>query len=180
MKLNEIKEAGFYTTDLKDRKVIYEVLENTDEVWLKEEPDETLLIDEWTYVYDDNNDRKVYECMGGNLTPVKFAEPIKVIKITDTKYSTPYGNSGAFMHEEKPTYKERLKKTQELELEVRRENTKLKELLKECRRQFEEVALYSYDVADDDQEDWFKISTEQAGIANKMITKINQALGENK
>lgn len=60
------------------------------------------------------------------------------------------------------------------------ENTKLKELLKECRRQFEEVALYRYDVADDDQEDWFKISTEQAGIANKMITKISQALGEDK
>lgn len=29
---------------------------------------------------------------------------------------------------------ERLKKTQELELELRKENTKLKELLKECRR----------------------------------------------
>lgn len=109
MKLNEIKEVGFYTTDLKNREVIYEVLENTDEVWLKEEPDEKLLIDEWTYVYDDNNDRKVYECMGGNLISVKFAEPIKVIKITDVKYSTPYGNSGTLMHEEKPTYKEILK-----------------------------------------------------------------------
>lgn len=64
--------------------------------------------------------------------------------------------------------------------ELQKENTKLKELLKDCRRQFEEVALYRYDVADDDQEDWFKISTEQAGIANKMITKIDQALGEDK
>lgn len=109
MKLNEIKEVGFYTTDLKNKEVIYEVLENTDEVWLKEEPDETLLIDEWTYTGIDAHDRKVYKCLGGNLISVKFAEPIKVIKITDTKYSTPYGNSGAFMHEEKPTYKELLK-----------------------------------------------------------------------
>lgn len=109
MKLNEIKEVGFYTTDLKNREVIYEVLENTDAVWLKEEPDETLLIDEWTYIYDDNDDRKVYKCIGGNLTSVKFAEPVNVIKITDVKYSVPYGNSGTLMHEEKPTYKELLK-----------------------------------------------------------------------
>lgn len=58
------------------------------------------------------------------------------------------------------------------------ETTKLKGLLKECKRQFEEVELYRYDVADTDQEDWFKISTEQAGIANKMIAKINQLVGE--
>lgn len=109
MKLNEIKEVGFYTTDLKNREVIYEVLENTDDVWLKEEPDEMLLIDEWTYIYDDNDDRKVYECIGGNLTSVKFAEPVNVIKITDVKYSAPYGNFGTLMREEKPTYKELLK-----------------------------------------------------------------------
>ena len=56
------------------------------------------------------------------------------------------------------------------------ENTKLKELLKECRRQFEEVELCRYDVADTDQEDWLKISTEQASIANKMIAKIDEVL----
>lgn len=54
------------------------------------------------------------------------------------------------------------------------ENAQLKELLKECKRQFEEVELCRYDVADTDQEDWFKISTEQAGIANKMIAKIDE------
>lgn len=109
IKLNEVTETGYYTTNLKNKKIIYEVIENTDEVWLHDEPNEKLLIDTWTYVYDDNDDRKVYECMGGNLISVKFAEPIRVIKITDTKYSTPYGNSGAFMHEEKTTYKELLK-----------------------------------------------------------------------
>ena len=56
------------------------------------------------------------------------------------------------------------------------ENKQLKELLKECRRQFEEVELCRYDVADTDQEDWLKISTEQASIANKMITKIDEVL----
>lgn len=56
------------------------------------------------------------------------------------------------------------------------ENKQLKKLLKECRRQFEEVELYRYDVADIDQENWLKISTEQANIANKMITKIDEVL----
>lgn len=109
MKLNEVKEVGFYTTNLKKRDVIYEVIENTDENWLRDEPDETLLIDTWTYIYDDNDDRKVYECFGGNLVSVKFAEPIRVFKIKDTKYSTPYGNSGTLMREDKPSYKELLK-----------------------------------------------------------------------
>ena len=56
---------------------------------------------------------------------------------------------------------ERLKKTQELELEVRRENTKLKELLKECRRP---VCWYV---------DIFKNKAE-------LLAKIIQALGEDK
>ena len=70
------------------------------------------------------------------------------------------------------------------------ENKQLKELLKECKRQFEEVELCRYDVADTDQKDWFKISTEQASkdwfkisteqasIANEIIIKINQVLGD--
>ena len=61
-------------------------------------------------------------------------------------------------------------------LNVIDENQQLKELLKECRRQFEEVELCRYDVADTDQEDWLKISTEQASIANKMIAKIDEVL----
>ena len=38
---------------------------------------------------------------------------------------------------------ERLKKTQELELELRKENAKLKELLKECRKEIDEDMNYS-------------------------------------
>ena len=109
MKLNKVKEVGFYTTDLKNRKIIYEVLENTDKCWLKEEPDETLLIDEWTYQGIDAHDRKVYECIGGNMVSVKYAENIDVVKITDTNYTTPSGNSGTIIREDKPTYKELLR-----------------------------------------------------------------------
>lgn len=65
-------------------------------------------------------------------------------------------------------------------LQVIEENQQLKELLKECKRQLEEVELCRYDVADVDQEDWFIISTEQAGIAKKMNTKIDNVIGENK
>lgn len=56
--------------------------------------------------------------------------------------------------------RERLKKTQELELEVRRENTKLKELLKECK--YELRGCYT-DIGWEDQ---------------SLIDKIEQALGE--
>ena len=65
-------------------------------------------------------------------------------------------------------------------LDVAKENQQLKELLKECIRQLEEVELCRYDVADVDQEDWFRISTEQAGIAKKIKTKIDNAIGEKK
>lgn len=57
-----------------------------------------------------------------------------------------------------------------------RNESKLKELLKECGRQLQEVELYRYDVDDIDQEDWFGISTKQAEIANKMKTKIDEVM----
>lgn len=79
----------------------------------------------------------------------------------------------------KAEYEKECKRADELEDSYWKEvekNKKLKELLKECRRQFEEVELCRYDVADIDQEDWFKISTEQADIANKMIAKIDEVL----
>ena len=54
MKLNEITETGYYTCELDaERETIFEVIKNTDEVWLKEAPEQTLLIDEWTYEYTD-------------------------------------------------------------------------------------------------------------------------------
>ena len=58
---------------------------------------------------------------------------------------------------------ERLKKTQELELEVRKENAQLKELLKECR-----LAIFDYPPYD--------LASDKIRLQNK----INQALGEDK
>lgn len=85
MKLNEINEIGFYK-ELYDKKpdYIFEVIENTDEEWLKDEPEQNLLIDEWLFDYVDNDDRFHYGC-AGNLVAVENADDIEVVKITDKK-----------------------------------------------------------------------------------------------
>lgn len=116
MKINEIKEVGFYreVNDI-DRKIIYEVIENTDEDWLKEDPEATLLIDTWLYDYKDENDRVRYS-VDSNLFSVYLDESdIDVVKIEDTKYKV-FGVIGQFLIEDKPTYKEQLqRKEQECE-----------------------------------------------------------------
>lgn len=103
MKLNEVTETGYYTCELDtERETIFEVIKNTDEVWLKETPEQTLLIDEWTYEYTDEDGRKHYEIYGGNLVSVVNAEPFDVVKITDTKYIIS-GKMGTHLMEDKPT-----------------------------------------------------------------------------
>lgn len=114
--LKDIKETGFYCgVNDKGRDVIFEIIKNTDEEWLKENPDATLLIDEWIYDYTDNDDRRIYGT-SGNLVALCFEKSTcEVIKITDTAYKI-YGNSGQYLIEDKPTYKEQLaRKTQECE-----------------------------------------------------------------
>lgn len=71
-------------------------------------------------------------------------------------------NDCAYCKENKQL-RERLEKTQELELEVRRESTKLKELLKECRSLLSFLQINDYD---------------NNGLL--VIGRINQALGEDK
>ena len=126
MKLREIKEVGFYReiNDL-DRKTIYEVIENADEDWLKEDPEATLLIDTWLYEYKDENDRDKYSIDGNLLTLYLDESNIDVVKIEDTKYKV-LGEMGQFLIEDKPTYKE-LFKHKEKECE------RLKWYLKEIR-----------------------------------------------
>ena len=134
MKLNEITETGFYTSELDtERETIFEVIKNTDEVWLKEAPEQTLLIDEWTYEYTDEDGRKHYEIYSGNLVSVVNAEPFDVVKITDTKYIIS-GKFGTHLMEDKPTRLEiaeqqlnQLKKTNE---ELQKENDDLKDKVK--------------------------------------------------
>lgn len=46
--LKEVTETGFYCyIDDTERSYIYEVTNNTDKEWLKEDPEAKLLIEEW-------------------------------------------------------------------------------------------------------------------------------------
>ena len=136
MKLNEITETGYYTCELDiERETIFEVIKNTDEVWLKEAPEQTLLIDEWTYEYTDEDGRKHYEIYGGNLVSVVNAEPFDVVKITDTKYTMDVSDptiaskcNGTSMMEDKPT-----------RLEIAEQQLRAKE--QECEKLKKEVSL---------------------------------------
>lgn len=136
MKLNEITETGYYTCELDtERETIFEVIKNTDENWLKEAPEQTLLIDEWTYEYTDEDGRKHYEIYSGNLVSVVNAEPFDVVKITDTKYTMDVSDStivskcnGTSMMEDKPT-----------RLEIAEHQLKHKE--QECEKLKKEVSL---------------------------------------
>ena len=114
--IKEITECGFYCSeDDTERLYIYEVIKNTDEEWLKENPEATLLIDEWIYDYTDYDDRKVYATSGNLIAVCNDSSNCKVHKIEDTKYEI-YGNCGQFLVEDKPTYKEQLaRKEQECE-----------------------------------------------------------------
>lgn len=70
MKIKDIEEVGYYCqVDDIERLVIYEIIENTDQEWLEEDCQATLLIDTWIYDYKDENDRSIY-CADGNLLSV--------------------------------------------------------------------------------------------------------------
>lgn len=128
MKLNEITETGFYcVVDDTERSYVFEILNNTDKNWLKKNPKATLLIDEWIYDYTDYDDRKVYGT-GGNLVAICFAiSNAQVYKIEDMKYKI-YGNSGQYLIEDKPTYKELFQAEQEKVKELEEENKHYKQL----------------------------------------------------
>lgn len=112
-KLRDITECGFYCQiGDKDRYYIYEIIKNTDKQWLQDVPEAKFLIDEWIYDYTDYDDRKIYGT-SGNLTVTCFDETnIFVYKIKDIKYKI-YGNCGQYLIEDKPTYKEQLKRKEQ-------------------------------------------------------------------
>lgn len=63
MKIKDITEPGFYLTYNPD--IMYEVFENTDEVWLAEEPEAKLIVDEWNRKIDSFGiDTEWYESTG--------------------------------------------------------------------------------------------------------------------
>lgn len=160
--IKEITECGFYCSkDDVERLYIYEVIKNTDEEWLKENPEATLLIDEWIYDYTDYDDRKVYNT-GGNLTVVcNDSAKCKVYKIEDTKYKI-CGNYGQFLIEDKPTYKEQLKRKEQ-------ECEELKKYLNQIR----DEELSHLDIEWDE----YETSVRQEDYSN-IITLVERALGE--
>lgn len=107
MKIKDIKEIGFYKSDAYGNDYVFEVIENTDEKWLEECPDATLLLDVWEYDYTDENDRIHYQTSGGIYRLDTDYANIEVEKTTQ-KYIMPETsiNLGCFLVEDKPTYKE--------------------------------------------------------------------------
>ena len=105
MKLNEVKEIGFYRA-IKDERpnYIFEIIKNTDEEWLKDDPKAVFLVDEWGYEYTDDDDRRHYETFG-NLIQVQYADEIEVEKMTENFVIS--GKAGNHLTEDKPTYKEK-------------------------------------------------------------------------
>ena len=111
--IKEITECGFYCSKIDvEHLYIYEVIKNKDEEWLKENPEATLLINEWIYDHTDSDDRKVYTTNGNLIAVCNDSSNCKVYKIEDTKYKI-YGNCGQFLIEDKPTYKEQLKRKEQ-------------------------------------------------------------------
>lgn len=172
--INEINETGFYcAVDDTERLYIYEVINNTDEGWLKENPDATLLIDEWIYDYTDNDDRKIYST-SGNLVALCFEKSTcEVIKITDTAYKI-YGGFGQYLIEDKPTYKEQLiRKTQECE-ELKRKV----ELMMDCsdckvdeyKKALEEIEEFAYCIKN------FNFGFDELGIGQDIIAYADDIL----
>ena len=173
MKLNEITETGYYTCELDtERETIFEVIENTDEVWLKEAPEQTLLIDEWTYEYTDEDGRKHYEIYGGNLVSVVNAEPFDVAKITDTKYTMDVSDptiaskcNGTSMMEDKPT---RLEIAEQQLNKLKGKNEKLEQTLAEIEPVLE---LYANSKIGEEQLDGtYKVIVECLSVPNGAYT----------
>ena len=173
MKLNEITETGYYTCELDtERETIFEVIKNTDEVWLKETPEQTLLIDEWTYEYTDEDGRKHYEIYGGNLVSVVNAEPFDVAKITDTKYTMDVSDptiaskcNGTSMMEDKPT---RLEIAEQQLNKLKEKNEKLEQTLAEIEPILE---LYANSKIGEEQLDGtYKVIVECLSVPNGAYT----------
>lgn len=105
MKIKDITETGFYIMlaykDTED-EIIYEALENTDKEWLKDNPDEKIVIDEWYFDHEENG-KKVYQTSGGIYALGLDLAEIEVEKV-DGRYEI-YGPSGAFLKELPTTLK---------------------------------------------------------------------------
>lgn len=105
MKLVDVTEEGYYKPIEQDRHILYRVSKNTDKVWLKENPNDTLLVDTWIYTSSDPSGLSTYICQG-DIHPIDAEQPIEVEKVKQ-KYQVA-GNKGDVLFEIRPSYKERL------------------------------------------------------------------------
>lgn len=138
-KLNELTEVGFYRKIDDERpNYIYEVIKNTDEEWLKDNPEATLLVDEWGYEYTDDDDRRHYETFG-RLTQVQNADEIEVEKMIENFVMS--GKGGARLTEDKLTYKEKCIKINKLCKEYRHNKPRLLCALDRFVEQIEELSF---------------------------------------
>jgi hypothetical protein len=95
MKIQDIKEIGFYQMS-NNSEIIYEVLQNTDNEWLKETPADDLIIDEWSFDSLEDSGCKVYQTSGAMFSRYYDLAKIEVEKITDKTFEI-FGNMGAFL-----------------------------------------------------------------------------------
>ena len=99
MKIKDIKETGFYimlTYKDTEEEIIYEAIENTDNEWLKDDPDAKIVIDEWYFDHEENG-KKIYQTSGGIYSLGLDLVEIEVEKV-DKQFET-FGTGGCFLKE---------------------------------------------------------------------------------
>lgn len=99
MKVKDITETGFYTISEyvdTENEQIFEVIKNTDEEWVKENPDAKLLVDTWYFDYKDG-ETKIFQADGTLQVLYLDLSNIDVEK-TNRRFEV-FGNMGAFLKE---------------------------------------------------------------------------------
>ena len=99
MKVKDITETGFYVLPQLEGtvdEVIFEVIENSDDDWVKSDPNAKLLVDEWCFDYEENG-KRVYQT-SGNLQVLFLDLADLDVEKTDIKFKI-FGNMGAFLKE---------------------------------------------------------------------------------
>ena len=91
MKVKEITKTGFYRVN---EETIFEVLENTDEKWLKEKPEDKLILDEWCFDYKQTEKTDIYQTSGGLFSLYLDYANIDVELMKGYRFKI-FGNMGA-------------------------------------------------------------------------------------
>lgn len=110
--VKDIQETGYYCqVGDTEHLGVYEVVKNS--------PKDILLINAWIFNYIDHDDRRVYIAGETSINPNIVNCDFKVEKINDVKYKLLEG--GMFLIEDKPTYKELLKRKEQECEELKKE-----------------------------------------------------------